>query len=163
MEWLETSWLSESVRQSLWMYPFLEILHILSFSILFGAVVLFDLRLLGFSRRLPITALAKHLFPWVYLSFAGTILTGFCLFIVDAIAIAANLAFRLKLLLILLAAINAAVYQRIAAPSINRWNVGASSPFLVKAISKRSAKLCALISLVLWTAVIICGRLIAYI
>jgi hypothetical protein len=155
MEWLESSWLAESVRQSLWLYPLLEILHILSFSILFGSVVLFDLRLLGFSRRLPITALAKHLFPWVYLSFGGTILTGFCLFIVDAIVIAANLAFRLKLLLILLAAINAAVYQRSVSKSSKKWNVGVSSPLKVKVI--------AVISLILWTAVIICGRLIAYI
>ncbi|GFE71903.1 DUF6644 family protein [Chroococcus sp. FPU101] len=154
MEWLESSWLAESVRQSLWLYPLLEILHILSFSILFGAVFLFDLRLLGFSRRLPITALAKHLFPWVYLSFGGTILTGFCLFIVDATAIAANLAFRLKLLLILLAAINAAVYQKSVSKSSQKWNVGVSSPTKVKAI--------ALISLILWTAVIGSGRLIAY-
>lgn len=153
MEWLESSWLAESIRQSLWLYPLLEILHILSFSILFGAVFLFDLRLLGFSRRLPITALATHLFPWVYLSFGGTILTGFCLFIVDATAIAANLAFRLKLLLILLAAINAAVYQKSVSTS-QKWNVGVSSPTKVKTI--------ALISLILWTAVMICGRLIAY-
>lgn len=153
MDWLETSWLAESVRQSLWLYPFLEILHILSFAILFGAVVLFDLRLLGFSRRLSVTALARHLFPWVYLSFGGTILTGFWLFAVDATALVANRAFRLKLLLILLASFNAAVYQRSASQSIERWSVGAS-PARVKAI--------AVISLVLWTAVIICGRLIAY-
>jgi hypothetical protein len=154
MEWLENSWLAESVRQSLWLYPLLEILHILSFSILFGSVVLFDLRLLGFSRRLPVTALARHLFPWVYLSFGGTILTGFCLFIVDATAIAANLAFRLKLLLILLAGLNATVYQRMTVLSINRWDIGVSPPTKIKAI--------ALISLILWTAVIVCGRLIAY-
>jgi hypothetical protein len=154
MEWLENSWLAESVRQSLWLYPLLEILHILSFAILYGSVVLFDLRLLGFSRRLPITALARHLLPWVYLSFGGTILTGSLLFAVDATAIAANLAFRLKLLFILLAAINAAVYQRIVAPSIHRWNAGVSPAVPAKAI--------ALISFILWTATIVCGRSIAY-
>jgi hypothetical protein len=155
MDWLETSWLAESVRQSLWLYPFLEILHILSFAILFGAIVLFDLRLLGFSRRLPVSNLARHLFPWVYLSFGGTILTGFWLFAVEATAISTNLAFRLKLLLILLASLNAAVYQVSASKSIKRWNVNFPSPVKVKAS--------ALISLFLWTAVIICGRLIAYI
>lgn len=153
MDWLESSWLAESVRQSLWLYPFLEILHILSFAILFGAVVLFDLRLLGFSRRLSVTALARHLFPWVYLSFGGTILTGFWLFAVDATALVANAAFRLKLLLILLAGINAAVYQGSASQSLERLSIRAS-PVRLKAI--------AVISLVLWTAVIICGRLIAY-
>jgi len=52
------------MREWLWLYPIVEILHIIGLAVLVGAAVLFDLRLLGVSRNLPAAALAAHLLRW---------------------------------------------------------------------------------------------------
>lgn len=151
--WLENSQLSSFIQQWLW-YPLVETLHILGLATLFGSIAMFDLRLLGYSRQVLVTDLAQHLLPWTYISFGVVVLSGLLLFAVDARAIAANPAFRLKLVLIAAAGINAAVFHLGPFQSVRRWNRSVT-PLAVKAI--------ALFSLVLWTAIIICGSLIAYI
>ncbi|NMG11050.1 DUF6644 family protein [Brasilonema sp. UFV-L1] len=153
--WLENSALSSAIRQWLWLYPMIETTHILGLAIVFGSVALFDFRLLGFSRHLLVTDMARYLLPWAYLSFAVVVLSGFLLFAVDATEIAANPAFRLKLLLLCTTGINAAFFHGVALKSVKFWNRGVKTPVVVRAI--------AIISLVLWTGVIICGRLIAYV
>ncbi|MBD2073641.1 hypothetical protein H6F86_07000 [Phormidium sp. FACHB-592] len=152
--WLEQSVLSHTIRQWLWLYPAIESLHLLGLALLFGSIVMFDLRLLGFSRQLWITDMAWHLLPWAYLGFAIAAVTGFLLFAVDANQLATNPAFRLKLLLITATGINAALFH-FHYRSVRLWNRGVVTPWTVRAI--------AVVSLLLWVAVIICGRLIAYI
>ena len=152
--WLQESVLSTAMRQWTWLYPAIATWHIISFAILFGAVAMFDLRLLGCSRRLLVTDLARHLLPWTYIGFGSALLTGFLLFASDAEAIASNPAFRLKLVAIALAGINAAIFHLYYSRSIKRWNRGVT-PLGVRAI--------AVFSLILWIAAIACGRLIAYI
>ncbi|MBW4691009.1 MAG: hypothetical protein KME27_04495 [Lyngbya sp. HA4199-MV5] len=152
--WLEQSALSHAIRQWVWFYPAIESLHLLGLALLVGSIALFDLRLLGFSRQLWITDLAQHLLPWTYVGFAIAAVTGGCLFAVDATQLAANPAFRLKLLLIVVAGVNAALFY-IKCRSVRLWNRGVTAPLGVRAI--------AVISLLLWVAVVICGRLIAYV
>jgi hypothetical protein len=152
--WLENSGLSSLIQQWIWFYPLVETLHILGFATLFGSVAMFDLRLLGYSRQVLVTDMAQHLLPWTYISFGVVVLSGFLMFVVDAPEIAANPAFRLKLLLIAAAGINAVVFHARHFQSVKRWNRGIAAPVMVKAI--------ALLSLILWTAAIACGRAIAY-
>lgn len=153
--WLENSVLSSVIRHWLWLYPMISITHILGLAIVFGSVALFDFRLLGFCRQLLVTDIARYLLPWSFLSFAVVVISGFLMFAVDATQIAANPAFHLKLLLLSAAGLNAAFFHRVAFKSVKFWNRGVKTPAVVRAI--------ALISLVLWTGVIICGRLIAYV
>lgn len=152
--WLEDSALAIAIRQWIWLYPIVEVIHIAGFSVLFGTIVMFDLRLLGFSRQISVVDLAQHLLPWTYGSFAIAILSGILLFAVDATAIAANPAFRLKLLLIVAAATNAAMFHGGIYRSVSGWNKGAIAPV--------PARIAAICSLLLWLSVIVCGRLIAY-
>ncbi len=152
--WLENSILAEAIRQWVWAYPLIETLHILSITLLVGSVAMFDLRLLGVSRHVMITDMAGHLLPWAYASFGVVILSGFLLFATDAAAIALNPAFRLKLVLILGAGLNAITFHWIY-PSVHQWNRGVKPPKRVRAI--------AIISIILWIAVITCGSLIAYV
>jgi hypothetical protein len=99
--------------------------------------------------------MAGHLLPWSYASFGAVIFSGFLLFATDAAAIALNPAFRLKLVLILGASINVIAFHWKFYPSVQQWNRGVKPPLMVKAI--------AIISLILWIAVIACGGLIAYV
>lgn len=152
--WLEQSGLSTAIRQWVWLYPAIGSLHLLGLALLVGSIAMFDLRLLGFSRQLWVTDLAQHLLPWAHLGFAIAAVTGGCLFAVDATQLAANPAFRLKLLLIAVAGINAALFH-FRYRSVRLWNRGVVVPLTVRAI--------AAVSVLLWFSIIICGRLIAYV
>jgi hypothetical protein len=153
-QWLETSSLSVTLRAGTWGYPIVESIHILALAVLFGSVLMFDLRLLGYSRHLLVTDLARHLLPWTYISFAIALISGGILFSVEATQIAANPAFRLKLLLITLAGINVIWFYQSSYRSVRLWNRATPAPI--------AARINAVMSIGLWAGVIICGRLIAY-
>jgi hypothetical protein len=153
--WLKNSALAEAMRQQFWAYPLVETLHILGIAVLVGSVAMFDLRLLGVSRHTLVTDMAQHLLPWSYSSFSVVALSGVLLFATDAPSIALNPAFRLKLILIVSAGINAILFHWKFYPSVQQWNRGVKSPRMVQMI--------AALSLILWIAVITCGCLIAYV
>jgi hypothetical protein len=151
--WLENSSLAQLVRQSL--YPVAQILHILSFSLFVGAIAIFDLRLLGFARRLPIYELARFNLPLARLSFVVVLGAGILLFLAHPTVLIVNRAFQVKLLTIALAGTNAMAFHYKSFRQMKNWDKSQQvSP---------SAKIIAICSLILWTFVIVCGRLIAYI
>jgi hypothetical protein len=152
--WLESSALAVAMRQWLWFYPAVEIAHITGLAMLVGAAAMFDLRLLGVSRRLPVADLARHLLPWARAGFALVVPTGLMMFIAHATEMATNPAFQLKLTLVALAVGNATIFHRWPFRSVARWNVDAPAP--------PAARVAAALSLTLWIGVIACGRLLAY-
>jgi len=152
--WLETTAPAHAMRQWLWLYPVVEIIHIVGIVLLVGAAAMFDLRLLGVSRRLPVAEMARHLLPWARLGLGVMVPTGFLMFAAHATEFAANPAFRLKLVLVAAACLNAAIFHRWPFRSVSAWNVDAEPP--------AAARLAAVLSLTLWTGVIACGRLLAY-
>ncbi|HEV2608718.1 MAG TPA: DUF6644 family protein [Noviherbaspirillum sp.] len=152
--WLAASGLGQAMRGWLWLYPIVEIVHIVGFVVLVGAVAMFDLRILGFARQLPVPALGGHLLRW---SAAGLILiipAGLMMFSAHPDEFAASTVFRLKLALIAAAGLNAAIFHMGVYRSAATWGQNAAIP--------ASAKVQALLSLLLWIAVISCGRLLAY-
>lgn len=151
---IESSGVALYFRQSLWLYPAVEIIHIIGFSVLVGAACLFDLRLIGLARKLPVDECIRHLIRWARISFIAVLPSGIILFAVDATSIGVNPAFRIKLLLILLAGLNAALFHLYTARTIDDWNVGKMPP--------AGARIAGICSIILWFGVIACGRLIAY-
>jgi hypothetical protein len=152
-EWLEYSALAVYIRQSPLLFPAIEIVHIIGFIFLVGSAFLFDLRLLGIAKKLPIKDVADYVLPWARRSLIVVVPSGFLLFISQAKALSANGVFGLKLILILLAFTNAGIFHRFTFRSVSNWSI-AETPV--------GAKAAAVISLALWTSVITCGRLIAY-
>ena len=151
--WLESSRLAALMRESLWTYPIVEIVHIVGFVVLVGAAVMFDLRLLGVSRALPASLMARHHLPWARAALALVLPSGFLMFIAHATEFADNPAFRLKLLFLVLAGLNALIFHRGAFRSVRGWeSTGVPG----------SARLAAVASLLLWIGVIAAGRLLAY-
>ena len=142
------------MRHSLWLYPIVEIVHISGFVILVGSVVMFDLRLLGFSRQLPLTAMARHLLRWTLGALLLVVPTGLLMFSAHASDFAGNSAFRLKLILIAAAALNAAAFHFGAFKTVQRWDVQVAAPL--------AARFAGALSIALWFGVISCGRLLAY-
>jgi hypothetical protein len=156
LNWLETSPLADLIRQSLWLYPALEIVHITGITVLVGAAFMFDLRLLGFSNALSVFGLSNHLLPWSRRGLWLIIPSGILLFMTNAKALVYDPTFQLKMLLLIVAGTNALIFQRFIYRLTNFDNIynGGQVPF--------PAKLSALISIFVWIAVIACGRLLAY-
>jgi hypothetical protein len=152
--WLEVSALGEAMRRSEWMYPIVEIVHIVGFVIVVGAVLMFDLRVLGLGRGLPVPALARHLLRWSWAGFALVLPAGLMMFTAHATEFAANPAFLSKLALLAGAALNAAFFHAVPYRSVPAWRAAAPAP--------ASARASALMSIAIWIGVISCGRLIAY-
>jgi hypothetical protein len=152
--WLERSALAVAMRQWLWLYPAVEIAHIAGIAALVGGAVLFDLRLLGVSRGLPVAALAAHALPWARIGLAVVAVSGALMFVAHATEWAQHPAFRLKLGLIAAAGLNAGAFHRGVFRSVAAWDRDRPAPL--------AARLAAVLSLLLWTAVIACGRLLAY-
>lgn len=151
VEWLDSSRFAVYIRQSPLLFPVIEIIHIVGFIVLVGSAFLFDLRLLGVSKQLPIKNVAGYVLPWSRRSLLLVIPSGLLLFISQAKALSTNTVFGLKLVLIALAFINAGIFHRY---TFSRCDPSAATPL--------AARVAAMISLLLWTAVITCGRLIAY-
>jgi hypothetical protein len=143
-----------AMRQSLWMYPIVEIVHITGFVTLVGSIVMFDLRVLGLSQTLSVRALARHLLPWTLGALLLIVPTGLLMFTAHAGDFISNPAFQLKISLIFLAALNAIGFHLGPYARVRDWDLGAPSPL--------GAKLSAAASIAIWIAVICCGRLLAY-
>jgi len=142
------------IRQSLWAYPALEVIHILGIVFMVGAAFMFDLRLLGFSRNIRVTELAQHLLPWSRGGLYLIVPSGFLLFITNAQALGTDTTFWLKMGLLLLGGLNVLVFHKFFFVSEIDQKAGTSSPF--------TFKISAIVSLIVWTAVIGCGRWLAY-
>ena len=151
---LEATAVASAVRESPWLYPAAEFLHILGFVLLVGAAVLFDLRLLGLSRDISISALAAHVLPWARAGLALAAATGVLMFLSEASATAANPAFRVKLLLVAAGVANALVFHRWPFRSVQSWDRHVRAP--------AAARVAAVLSLLTWVAALAAGRLIAY-
>ena len=149
---LQESALGHAMRASPFLYPAAEILHILGFVLLVGSIVALDLRLLGAGRTIPIRPMAQLLLPISRFGFALAICMGFLLFSADAAHVVGNPAFQAKLLLIAAALINIVLAH--AGP----WRRAA----IWRTEAPGSAKLTALLSLLLWVGAVVAGRLIAY-
>jgi hypothetical protein len=142
------------LREVWWAYPAVEIVHIAGFVILLGAVVMFDLRVLGLSRTISVRALARHLLPWSWAALLLIVPSGLLMFMARASELLASGAFQLKMGLILLAFGNAAWFLTGPYQSVKQWDVDAAAPAL--------AQVSVVLSLFLWLGVLACGRLLAY-
>jgi hypothetical protein len=152
--WIETSAVAHAMRTWLWLYPIVEIVHIVGFVVLVGAAVMFDLRLLGVSPGLPTSLMARHHLPWARAALLLVVPSGLLMFAAHATEFATNPAFRVKLLFLGLAGLNALVFHRGAFRSVSGWESHTAVP--------ATARAAAFASLVLWVGVIAAGRLLAY-
>ncbi|OFE12286.1 hypothetical protein PHACT_03340 [Pseudohongiella acticola] len=136
-----------------WGWPAIESLHFIGLTFLLGTVGLFDLRLLGVGRGIPIAAL-HGLVPWGVAGFALNVVTGFMFLVSDPGQYVHNPAFQLKMLAMLIAGLNLLVFYAVLAPRVRALPHNVVVP--------RAARTAALISLICWIAVISFGRLITF-
>jgi len=152
--WLQSTALSAFITQNSWVWPTLETLHFLGLAFLVGIVGLFDFRMLGFMRTIRPAAL-HQLIPWGILGFVVNFITGILFFVGTPYVYMHNAAFYLKILFILLAGVNVVVFYATMHRKIEAMGPGDDAP--------GGAKFIAAASLLLWMAVIVSGRIIAFV
>ncbi len=136
-----------------WGWPAAESIHFIGLSLLVGAIGVFDLRLLGVARRIPIAALHK-LVPWGLAGFGITIISGVPFLMTEPNQYIYNPSFHFKMLFIVVAGINALSFY---AMDFRRVTLPGASPD-----APRSAKVIAAVSLSMWISVIVAGRLLTF-
>jgi hypothetical protein len=150
---LEGSGLGRAMREWLWLYPGVEVVHIVGIGLLFGSIAVLDLRLLGFSRGISARRLAGHVLPWTAGSFLLIVPSGLLMFTAHASEFVQSDVFVVKMLLILAAGLNAALFHTVVFKGSQAWDTS---------VPPAAARAIAAASLLLWIAVIACGRLLAY-
>jgi len=154
--WLEQTSVGAGIRESLWLFPAIETVHLLGMAVLMGTVGVFDLRLLGWMlRRERVSKLRRRLLPWTWAGFAVQVVTGVLLFSSEAVKVYTNPAFRLKMLLIFLAGVHALIFHWTVYRNVASWDDSAVLPI--------GAKVAGLVSILLWIGVVAAGRFIGFV
>lgn len=155
MQWLaETEW-SIALHESQYGYAVVESVHVWSLCLFVGFAVLLDLRLLGIVfRDVPVMHMIRRVLPWTKIGFAVMVVSGVLLVYAIPFRTYHNVFFRVKAVLLVLAGLNVFVFHTWTFRSVEAWDT------LVP--TQRAARLAAVSSLVLWTAIVFAGRMIAY-
>jgi hypothetical protein len=155
LEWLEGLAWTTAIRESAWGYPIIETAHVASIVFFAGLVIVMDLRLVGLAfRHAPLTQIQRRLFPWQMAGFVPSTATGLLLCCIDPLRYYGNVFFWVKLGLLVLAGINALAFHLTIYRTAARWDEDPQVPGTVR--------LAGAVSLLLWAAIIVSGRLIAF-
>jgi hypothetical protein len=154
LDWMESTWLNNLMLDYAWSWVIAETLHFTGMCLLFGPIIIMDLRLLGFDR-LTVPAAAVHtLIPLTLTGFAINLITGIAFCFGNPYRYALNISFQIKMVLVLLAGINAIYFWRKASHVLEAFGANDNPPLQLKMVG--------LSSLLLWTGVLCFGRLIPY-
>jgi hypothetical protein len=154
-QWLQDTNIGTSIRESIWTFPIIETTHVLALSISVGLLLVSDLRLMGYiMKRRPVSEVYEQIKPWMFIGFAIMVVTGIFLFWCQAVKAYNSIFFKAKVILLVLAAINAIVFERGIYRKIDKWDNALVPPM--------EARLAGWLSLIFWIAIITCGRTMAY-
>jgi uncharacterized protein DUF6644 len=154
--WLHDTSFGTLIRESTWAEPIIETIHVLTLTVFLGFVILLDLRLLDLVlRRTPVSTVFRQLNPWLFGAFAIMLVTGLSLFAGDPVLFYGTIFFKLKMIMLLAAALNVVVFNLTLGKRLVHWDG--------RPVTPAGAKLTGILSLVLWISVVACGRGIAYV
>jgi len=155
-QWLEQSSLGSEIRDSFWLFPLIETIHLFGIVVLVGATSTLDLRLLGLAmKRDPVSKLARQMLGWTWVAFSVMVLTGFLMFSSEATRCWENTAFRLKMGMLLLAGLNALIFHTASYRRLQQWDTSPHVP--------AGAKIAGAFSVLLWFGIVAAGRWIAFV
>jgi len=153
--WLDSQQLSTRLHESFYMYNWVETTHVLSLMLSLGMLFLIDLRMLGLAlTNVPASRVVRALNLPMLIGFTIMVTSGILLFYAIPVRTAQSLWFRIKIVLLVIAAVNAFLFHLRMNKSIARWDTHTRAP--------KDLRFGAALSLGIWVLVVVCGRLIAY-
>lgn len=153
-QWLRATPASDWINSSRWLWPLCESLHFIGLSLLIGITGFFDLRLIGFFRRVSIAA-ARDLMPFALMGFGLNVATGVVFLLGLPEQYVNNPVWWYKVGFLATAGLNALIYETRLSARVLALAPGDDPPAAVKMIG--------FVSLVSWFAVLYCGRMLAFI
>jgi hypothetical protein len=152
--WLQNLSFPTEIRESVWLFPTIETVHVFAVVLVVGSIMTVDLRLLGLGNRdRPFTDVANEALPWTWSAFALAAIAGSLLFSSKAVTYYGDIPFRLKMACLLLAGINMGVFHLLGTRQLAAWDRG-TAPF--------AAKFAGGASLSLWIVIVGAGRWIGF-
>lgn len=154
-EWLQNLPWASGVKESTWQFPVIESIHSLALAVMLWPAAILDLRLLGLvMRRRTVSSVAEQFLPWVWVGFTAMVLSGAVLFASEAVKCYHSPFFRVKVILIAVAGLNALVFHKTVFGDVASWDGDIDAPW--------RAKLAGGCSLAVWIGVVAMGRALAY-
>jgi hypothetical protein len=155
LQWLDATHFSQWIRNSVYAEPVIETVHVLTLTFFLGFAILLDLRLLGVCmRRRRVSEVLDQFNPCLFVGFAIMIVSGVLLFAGDPLDFYSTMFFKVKMILLVFAGLNVLVFNATIRKKVAEWDLAPKTP--------QGAKMAAVISLVLWAAIVAAGRAIAY-
>ncbi|MET0280033.1 MAG: DUF6644 family protein [Steroidobacteraceae bacterium] len=152
---VEGSALGEWMRGNVQAMPWVNAIHVICITLVFGTILIVDLRLLGLAdRSRAVTRVSEEMLRLTWVAFIGAVLSGGLYFIANATTYWFNMAFRFKMLAILAAGLNMAIFQFHTLRGVAAWDLDAQTP--------RAARVAGGLSILIWTCVIVLGRVIGF-
>jgi hypothetical protein len=152
--WLKGTALSNAIVTHTWVWPLCEGLHFIGLALVIGIVGLFDLRLMGFMKRLSVGAI-RDLMPFAIGGFVLNLLTGAMFFIGTPEQYVRNVAWWAKVCFLVVAGLNAIVFETTVGPAMTQLPENGATPL--------AAKIIGAVSLVSWLGVLYWGRMLPFI
>ncbi|MDG2090354.1 MAG: hypothetical protein P8J61_04495 [Gammaproteobacteria bacterium] len=146
--------LTDLLNLSYYSFPVVEVIHVVTYGTFFGGMMMLDFRLLGIGRFISSQQTIRHILNIAWFAFALAVLSGIVFFFVTPWEYPVNPIFQYKMLLIVLAGLNALWMHKYLLADIDQWDMGVLPPIKVR--------ISAFVSICLWVGVVACGRLIAY-
>jgi Family of unknown function (DUF6644) len=154
-QWIYQTPLSVAIRESIWVYPILDVIHCVGILLVAGTIIVVDLRLLGCGmRQSPVSSVVSQVLPWTLSGFAFMFLTGSLLAWSEPLKLYHSLFFRWKLLFLALAGLNALLFHSGIYRGVGSWDSDSLTP--------ARARVAGVISIVCWICVIAAGRAVGY-
>jgi hypothetical protein len=156
LKWLESTPIAQAIAEGESLFPWIECIHVLAITVVVGSIAIVDLRLIGFaSRDRSISRITKDVLPCTWIAFVIAAASGALLFISKAYTYGHNFFFLGKMVLLVLAGVNMAVFHLLVSRDIDRWG-------LTPHTTPMPAKIAGLCSLFLWITVVAFGRWIGF-
>lgn len=151
--WLESTWIHEQMLNKFWLFPLSETIHFMGLCILFGSLLVIDLRVIGVAKFINMKVAMKFI-PIAMIGFTINLITGIGFLCADPFRYFPNIAFQWKMGLIMLAGLNALWFWFGEHKELSKLADGEDADFRAKVI--------ALGSLLIWVGVIVLGRMMPY-
>jgi hypothetical protein len=142
------------IRESVWLFPTIETVHVFALVLVVGSIMVVDLRLLGLANReRPFSQVAAETLPWTWVAFSVAALAGLLMFSSKALIYYADIPFRIKIVCLMLAGVNMVLFHWMGTRHLDAWD------------RKRppwQAKFAGGASLLLWSAIVAAGRWVGF-
>jgi hypothetical protein len=155
LEWMQGTGWSIRLLESLYVWPLVESTHVLTIPLFVGTALMMDLRLVGLTfKSVPVSAFTGRMLPWTRAGGAILVVTGLLLFYSSPVPYYYNVFFRVKVVLLILAALNVWIFHSRIHNTVAEWD----SDF----VPPRAARISGIVSLISWALIVVTGRVIAY-